>query len=627
MPIEELMRKGNLNILIVEDDVTQGQALFEVVKRAGYNATLCPSAAHALTAVQRNEFHCLIVDCMLPKMNGVTVVGEIQKILNNGAKVIMYSGIFKDKNFIKETLSKTGAVEFFTKPLPIERMMAVVDEALQNTDEPVETGILALYQSRHIADDHMITLMNKESTFHAFHLPMLYQRMQETELTGELTLVGEKGDTYTVSFIDGHIFAVRTPDKESYFGAIAINLGFVPPDELAAALANNNGKMLGQKLIDSQSLSPHAIQLIMEEQLVLRTSQTVQPGLVSISFASKKLPVPEFKMNGARFEALIHDWLTSKIDGKWMMECLQLWSNRRMEGDFSPRITDASTIEEIIKHPEFDPDHDARSLFQSLLDGQAFIGGGKDSAPSLDYFATRIDKLLEEYKSQNHFQVLGIGEKAQMLEVNKAFASLREYFDPDKLPESASKELREKCTKMFSYVKASYYALSDDARRNHYISNLQKTRNNEAIASATTFQAAVTDLQMARYEDGAKKLQSIIDRKVDMRDLRAYRIWAGLRMDRTYKDFELEQISPEERHSSAYAMARGVRYTVKGQFEKALDAFKTAHVLDPSMNIARRELLLLQIDALKTRPSEKSLHRDIANTIETFYGKNAKKAA
>src|SRR3954465_4292238 len=118
------MKKSRINILVVEDDATQGKALEEAFKRDGYNVTLATTSVQAITLAQRQEFHCLFVDCMLPKMNGIDLVTEILAMVPNKQKVYLATEIFKDRDFPREAMKKTGAEPFFMKPLELPAVLA-----------------------------------------------------------------------------------------------------------------------------------------------------------------------------------------------------------------------------------------------------------------------------------------------------------------------------------------------------------------------------------------------------------------------------------------------------------------------------------------------------------------------
>lgn len=621
------MKKAQIQILIVEDDATQGEAINALFKRAGYQTTLCNSSAQALTATQRTEFHGLIVDCMLPKMNGVDLVKEIHKTSGTKAKVIMISGIFKDKNFIKETMTATEAVDFFTKPLDLNALEKAVERAFQGFEAQTEVDLWSLYSSRPLSGEQFVQLIEKTPNFEAFHLAMLYQRLPETALTGELHMTGEQGESSVIQFYGGNVFAAKTPDAESYFGALAIEMGYVSPDDVLEALKDTGGKMLGQKLIDAQTLSPHAIQLILEEQLAMRVSETVRKGSIAVQWVPKPFPVPNSIMNGTRFESLTQDWIRSKIDPAWMRTTLESWGHHAIEGHEFEKFPEAKNFEAALKDPNFAGDADAVTIFAALLQGECFVGAPESSGVDFSYFESRLDKMLVQFRSKNHFQILGIGEKSQNLEVARAFQGLKQFFDPELLPENAPQPLREKCERLFEIVKNAYQALSDEARRSHYAAGLAKLRTQEIMNCGSIFQAAMADLLSGDAQQAAIKLQSILDKGIEIKDLRSYRIWAGLRVDKNYADITLEQIPPEDRHSAAYQMAKGVRYRSRMQFDKSLQAFRTAHVLDPKLSIAKRELQTLLTEVSRHRPDDRALIKEITQSIDALYGKKKRKAA
>ncbi|MBK9040527.1 MAG: response regulator [Bdellovibrionales bacterium] len=111
------MNKNEINILIVDDDENSRQALNEVVVRAGFKTTVVAKAENALNSVRIKPVHGAIIDCMLPKMNGVQLAQELRKSRFGDGPIIFVSGIFKDKAFAQDAINKTQAKEYFTKPI------------------------------------------------------------------------------------------------------------------------------------------------------------------------------------------------------------------------------------------------------------------------------------------------------------------------------------------------------------------------------------------------------------------------------------------------------------------------------------------------------------------------------
>lgn len=616
------MKKSRIHVLIVDDDATQGNALLQAFQRAGYQATWANTSVKGLTTAQRQEFHCLIVDCMLPKMNGPDLVEEIKAVAVQMPKVFMVSGIYKDKSFIKETMERTGALNFFVKPLDLNDLIGQVDAAFADQLGDDDPPLLALYETDPMTDDDLVRLIAEEGTVHSIHLPMLYKRLQATGLSGELQLVSSVGDVSTILIYQGQIFAVRTPDKDTYFGGLAVGFGFVEPDEVMHALKNPARKMLGQKLIESMSLSPHAIHVILEEQLALRLSQSIQSGVFSLQWTPRPFPAPEYALHPKRFEALLGDWTRSKIDHQWIKANLALWGKYTLQGHTHSHINDAITVDELLSHPDFVDRDDLPYLLRQILMGNAFLGPRGGAQQNFEFLESRLTQLLEDYKTQNYFQVLGVGEKAQALELNKAFHDLREHFDPKNLAADAPPSVMVKCAKVFQQIETAYHTLSDESARTKYLLLEQNKRGHAMLENEPVFRAAILELQNGHAAEAAVRFDELLAKRLPFKDLRAYRIWAGLKVDRRYDAITLDQVPPEERHSAAYHMAKGVYQRGRGQIAKALESYRTAHILDPRMSIARKELEKLRADVEGNR----DLMKEVTSVVDALFGKSRRSA-
>lgn len=621
------MKRNKIQVLIVDDDQTQGRALEEAFKRKGYSASWCGSSVSALTHAQRQECHCLVVDCLLPKMNGVDLAEEICALAVKKPKVFLYSGIYKDRNFIKEASERVNAVAFLTKPLELEELMGLVDHAfaeeISKEDDP---PLLKLYTQQSLTDREVVELIEAEPTIHAFHAPMLLKVMQKTRLSGELTLITAVGDVNSILFYDGRVFSVRTPDKDSYFGGLAVGFGFVSPDEVLEALRSPANKLLGQKLIDSLSLSPHAITVIMEEQLALRLSQCVQNSVVSLQWTPHKFSIPDYALNPQRFDLLIEDWIKSKIDLDWIRASLTAWGNYEIQGRFHSSLNGKMTMSELLSSEDFRDTEDLPQLFHCLLHREAWFGIKADDGQDFSFLEARLTQMAKDQRDQNYFQILGVGEKAHSQELNKAYNDLRSVFDPKGLPPNCPPALMVKCAKVFQQIDTAFKTLSDDTSRAKYLIVLQNKRSQNLLENEPVFRAAILELQCGHAKEAARKFQSLLDRKLEFRDLRSYRIWAGLKTERNYSALTLDHVPPEERHSPPYMMARGVFHRNKGQIQKALQAFRTAHVLDPRLAIAKNELLDLVQQLEKNRTQNREILREVTSVVENLFGRGRRGA-
>jgi FixJ family two-component response regulator/tetratricopeptide (TPR) repeat protein len=619
------MKKSRINILIVEDDVTQGKALFEAFSRDGYSAHLCTTSVQAITLAQRQEFQCLMVDCMLPKMNGVDLVTEILAMIPNKPKVFLFTGIFKDREFTREAMKKTGADMFFMKPLDLAVLLHHVEQTFSSEQSNEAPPILRIYTSETMDDASLAKLIDQEGTLHAFHLPMLYQRIHDTDLTGELTMISADGDVSAASFYRGNVCSVRTPDKDSYFGSLAVSHGFVSPNDVLEALKNPGGALLGTKLIESMSLSPHAIDVILEEQMGLRLSQTIRDDVVSVQWIGKKLPKPQYVLDDAKFEYMIEDWLESKITAEWIKSLLMSWGAFQIEGDYHSRIRGSKPIHDVLSEDLFGEDKGHHEIFRALLRGNAFIGARAEEAPDFSFLDSRLDQMARDFKLMNYYQILGLNEKAATREVTKSFEGLQEAFDPESLPAECPPELREKCRRVFATLTKARDVLVDDVERLRYLQYLHNKRGQEMLEAEPIFRTAILEIMSDHSKEAGKKFQSLIDRKLEFKDLRAYRIWSGLKEDRNFSALRLDQVPPEERHSAAYMMARGIYHRLKGQYKKAIESFRTAHVLDPRLRMAKHELKIL-LHEMERQRGNRNLIREVTSIVDTMFTKTRRGA-
>lgn len=621
------MKRNKIQVLIVDDDQTQGRALEEAFKRQGYSATWCGTSVSALTHAQRQEYHCLIVDCLLPKMNGVDLAEEILALAVKKPKVFLYSGIYKDRNFIKEATERVSATAYLTKPFDLGAMIGMVDSAfsdeISKADDP---PLLKLYTHKDLNGPEIVELIDSEPTIHGFHVPMLLKAMQKTRLSGELTLITAVGDVNSILFYDGRVFSVRTPDKDSYFGGLAVGFGFVAADDVLEALRSPDNKLLGKKLIDSMSLSPHAITVIMEEQLALRLSQCVQNSVVSLQWTAHRYSMPDYALNPQRFDMLMEDWIKSKIDFDWIRASMTAWGNYEIQGQFHESLDGKMSVNDLLSNEDFRDTEDLPYLFQQLLHREAWFGVKAEESNDFSFLEARLTQMAKDQKEQNYFQILGVGEKAHLQELNRAFNELRSVFDPKILPANCPPPVLVKCTKVFNQIEVAFKTLSEDTSRSKYLILLQNKRSQNLLENEPVFRAAILELQCGHAKEAALKFQSLLDRKLEFRDLRAYRIWAGLKTERNYSALTLDHVPPEERHSPPYMMAKGVYHRNKGQIQKALQAFRTAHILDPRLAIAKNELKDLVQQLEKNRTQNREILREVTSVVENLFGRGRRGA-
>ena len=76
------MNLQNINILVVDDDKTFGESVKSALTRAGFRAYLVSTPADAISYVKLQDVHGVVIDCMLPKMNGIELLKKLKDQLS-----------------------------------------------------------------------------------------------------------------------------------------------------------------------------------------------------------------------------------------------------------------------------------------------------------------------------------------------------------------------------------------------------------------------------------------------------------------------------------------------------------------------------------------------------------------
>ena len=110
------------NILVCDDDKEIVEAIQIYLSKEGYNILKAYNGEEALKIIKNNEIHLIILDIMMPKINGIKVAEEIRK--DKGIPIIMLSA--KSEDIDKINGLNTGADDYVTKPFnPLELIARV----------------------------------------------------------------------------------------------------------------------------------------------------------------------------------------------------------------------------------------------------------------------------------------------------------------------------------------------------------------------------------------------------------------------------------------------------------------------------------------------------------------------
>ncbi len=126
------MSDKKISILLVEDEENLQEALKLNLELEGYEITGVYDGAEALQAVQKEYFNLIILDVMLPEIDGITVCETI-RLSNPDIPILILSA--KNSSADRVLGLKKGADDYLTKPFNLEELLLRVNNLIKKSEK------------------------------------------------------------------------------------------------------------------------------------------------------------------------------------------------------------------------------------------------------------------------------------------------------------------------------------------------------------------------------------------------------------------------------------------------------------------------------------------------------------
>lgn len=117
-----------LSVLLVEDEENLHDALKLNLELEGYEITSAYDGNQALQKIQQEYFDLIIMDVMLPGIDGISVVESI-RLQNNEVPILILSA--KNTSADRVQGLKKGADDYLTKPFNLEELLLRVQKLIE----------------------------------------------------------------------------------------------------------------------------------------------------------------------------------------------------------------------------------------------------------------------------------------------------------------------------------------------------------------------------------------------------------------------------------------------------------------------------------------------------------------
>lgn len=199
-----------MKILIVDDEVQLVKALSAILKKNNYNTDCAYDGEDGLDKALSNIYDVIILDIMLPKMNGYEIIRELR---NNriSTPVLMLSA--KSQTYDKIYGLNLGADDYLAKPFGMMEMVSRIRAVLRRTARQpsgvLSCGGVTLDEGRHAVtvNDRPVSLTLKEYELLKLFLENIGQVFSREALLSRVWDADYAGETRTV---DVHVGTLRT---------------------------------------------------------------------------------------------------------------------------------------------------------------------------------------------------------------------------------------------------------------------------------------------------------------------------------------------------------------------------------------------------------------------------------
>ena len=133
------MHVGSMRLLLVEDDTKTASFILKGLKESGYAVDHVSDGETGLHMALSEPYDTAIIDVMLPKLDGLTLVGELRR-KKNKLPVIILSARGSTDDRIKGL--QTGSDDYIAKPFAFSELLARVQALLRRASGVSEpTGL------------------------------------------------------------------------------------------------------------------------------------------------------------------------------------------------------------------------------------------------------------------------------------------------------------------------------------------------------------------------------------------------------------------------------------------------------------------------------------------------------
>jgi DNA-binding response OmpR family regulator len=201
------------NIFLLEDDLDFSSAVQSTLRSSDFGINAFAKPHDLFYEIRKTRPDLLIVDWMLPEMNGLEVVKHLRQVYNEQFAIIMLTQMDTEEHIVSAL--KAGADDFLVKPECGAILIARVNAVLRRYRKVTSDAVLSidrvpyrlLFQTRQVyVGEQLVALAPREFDL----LWALFQNPNRLYSRAELlAAVWGKGDDVGEHTLTQHIYSIR----------------------------------------------------------------------------------------------------------------------------------------------------------------------------------------------------------------------------------------------------------------------------------------------------------------------------------------------------------------------------------------------------------------------------------
>lgn len=114
-------------LLIVDDDSGMRDTLLDILEERGFRVGVAEDGIEALEAIKTQEYDLVLMDIVMPRMNGVETLKHLREIDSHVIVIMMTA--YAGHDLVEEAL-REGVHRVLYKPLDMDEVLQLIDEAV-----------------------------------------------------------------------------------------------------------------------------------------------------------------------------------------------------------------------------------------------------------------------------------------------------------------------------------------------------------------------------------------------------------------------------------------------------------------------------------------------------------------